>query len=503
MTLTSLWRPDGRNALVLLALVTLLRLAVAGLTPLSPDEAYYWVWSRALAPGYLDHPPMVALWIRAGTALAGETALGIRLLGPLSAALGSVLMWQAARDMLDDSAAALRAAVLLNATLLFGAGAVTMTPDTPLLFFWTVALWAMARLIATDRGAWWLAAGAACGLAMSSKYTAVLLPCGIGLWLVWARQWRWLARPVTWLSALLGIALFAPVLWWNARHGWASFAKQGGRGVVFHPAALLGHLGELLGGQAALATPLIFLLCVAGVAVATRQALRTRAPGPVLLACLCLPATAVFVEHALGDRVQANWPAIVYPAAAIAACLAAPSLRRVLYWPAVALGVLLTALVYFQSVAAPLRLPNRLDPTLRLAGYAALARAAQAAAAAQGASFIAMDEYGPAALLAVLGPACVPVIGLEQRWALFDLPHGAAWMAGRTGLLLRTSRRRGGPSMQDWASLAPIGQLARARGGQVAETYQLYKGVGRAGGEPAAVLPCPRDRSFVPPVPPG
>ncbi len=60
--------------------------------PLAPDEAYYWVWSRALAAGYLDHPPMVALWIRAGTALAGDTPLGIRLLGPLSAPLGSLLL---------------------------------------------------------------------------------------------------------------------------------------------------------------------------------------------------------------------------------------------------------------------------------------------------------------------------------------------------------------------------------------------------------------------------
>ena len=51
--------------LAALAALTALRLIVAAATPLAPDEAYYWVWSRALAPGFLDHPPMVALWIRA------------------------------------------------------------------------------------------------------------------------------------------------------------------------------------------------------------------------------------------------------------------------------------------------------------------------------------------------------------------------------------------------------------------------------------------------------
>ena len=124
------------------------RLAIATLMPLAPDEAYYWVWSRALAPGYLDHPPMVALWIHLGTALAGDTPFGIRLLAPLCAALGAVLLVRAGDDLLPGRNAGLIAAILLNSTLLFGVGAVTMTPDTPVLFFWTVTLFALARLVA-------------------------------------------------------------------------------------------------------------------------------------------------------------------------------------------------------------------------------------------------------------------------------------------------------------------------------------------------------------------
>ncbi|MBV8703131.1 MAG: glycosyltransferase family 39 protein, partial [Acetobacteraceae bacterium] len=123
-------------AVASLAALTLARLAVARFAPLAPDEAYYWVWSRALAPGYLDAPPMVALWIRAGTWLAGPGALGVRLLGPLAAALGSVLLWDAGERLLPGRGAGLAGAALLNATLLFSVGAVVMTPDTPLLFFW-------------------------------------------------------------------------------------------------------------------------------------------------------------------------------------------------------------------------------------------------------------------------------------------------------------------------------------------------------------------------------
>src|SRR6185503_19191199 len=134
-----------------LAAVTVLRLVVAAATPLSPDEAYYWVWSRALAAGYYDHPPMVAFWIRAGTTLCGDTALGVRLLAPFSAAVGSILLARAGADFFADQRVGLWSALLLNATLAFGIGAVSMTPDTPLLLFWIVALFALARLLATGR----------------------------------------------------------------------------------------------------------------------------------------------------------------------------------------------------------------------------------------------------------------------------------------------------------------------------------------------------------------
>ncbi len=303
--------------LALLAL-TAIRLWIAAQTPLSPDEAYYWVWSRALAPGYLDHPPMVALFVRLGTILAGPSVLGVRLLAPVSALIGSLLLASAAEDLFPGRRAGAWAAILLNATLLMAAGAVTMTPDTPLLLFWTATLWALARFVVTDKGGWWLLAGLFAGLALDSKYTGLLLFVGAGLWLIAVPALRaWLWRWPVWVGTGLGFLLFAPVLAWNAGHGFASFAKQGGRSAVWHPG--LRFLGELLAGQIGLATPLVFALAVAGVVAAARRFWRERAPGDgLLLAVGALPAL-VFLEHAIGDRVQANWPAICYPAALIAA----------------------------------------------------------------------------------------------------------------------------------------------------------------------------------------
>ena len=55
-----------------------MRPVVAATTPLAPDETYYWVWSHALAPGYVDHPPMVA-WLIGFGHLFGLGAGFVRL----------------------------------------------------------------------------------------------------------------------------------------------------------------------------------------------------------------------------------------------------------------------------------------------------------------------------------------------------------------------------------------------------------------------------------------
>ena len=485
--------------LAALAALTVLRLVVAAYTPLAPDEAYYWVWSRALAAGYPDHPPMVALWVRLGTALAGDTALGIRLLGPLAVAAASLLLADAADRLLPGRRAGWVAAALLNATLLLGVGAVVMTPDTPLLFFWACCLWAVARRLRPGcakspggPGHWWLAIGLFAGLAMVSKYTAALLWAGIALWLPATPSLRGqMLRPAVWLGALLGGAIFLPVVLWNAAHDWASFARQGGRVAAWQPASAVRFIGELVGGQIGLVTPLVFLLFGAGTLCAWRQAWRTREPVPMLLAALTLPPVLAFTQHAVGDRVQGNWPAIVYPAAAIAAASLHGRGWQRLHTPALALGLGITLIVYLQAFMAFSALPVRFDPiALKLSGWDTLAAQIADVGQREGAAFVAADDYGAAAELALDLPGKIPVVGIEPRWALFDLPSPV--LAGSTGILVRSARRDGVGDRARWSAVADLGSVERQRDGHVVEAFRLFRVTGQAGSLPAAVLPRPR-----------
>src|SRR6266478_6109584 len=108
---------DGRfvrnTSLAILALVAL-RLVAAAWTPLTFDEAYYWMWSKHLAGGYYDHPPMVALVVRAGTMIAGDTEFGVRLVSILLALPMSFAVYQAAAILFGGRQVAATAAILLN-----------------------------------------------------------------------------------------------------------------------------------------------------------------------------------------------------------------------------------------------------------------------------------------------------------------------------------------------------------------------------------------------------
>src|SRR5947209_5555867 len=315
-----------RNTAVTILALVALRLGAAAWTPLTFDEAYSWVWSKHLAGGYYDHPPGVALVIRLGTAIAGDTEFGVRLVSILLALPMSFAVYRTAAILFGGVRVAATAAILLNITLMAGVGTLIVTPDSPLLVAASFVLLALAKVLESGRGVWWLAVGGAVGCALLSKYSALFFGPAILIWLLFApKPRRWLLTPWPYLGGLLALAIFSPVLVWNAEHHWVSFLKQiSGRARVedFRPSYLL----ELIPAQIAFATPLVFILGAMGLHALAR--LKTGAqPARVLVNAIFWTITAYFVLHALHARVEANWFAPVYPAFAVSAAIAAHLVR--------------------------------------------------------------------------------------------------------------------------------------------------------------------------------
>jgi 4-amino-4-deoxy-L-arabinose transferase-like glycosyltransferase len=470
------------TALAILALVAL-RLIAAALTPITFDEAYYWMWSKHLAGGYYDHPPMVAVVIRLGTMMAGDTELGVRLVSILLALPMSWAIYQAASILFGCRRVAASAAILLNVTLMAAVGTMIVTPDAPLLVASSFLLFALAKVLQTGRGAWWLAVGAAAGCALLSKYTALFFGPAILIWLVVVPGLRrWLVSPWLYLGGLVALLMFAPVILWNADHRWVSFIKQMGRARIedFRPA----FIAELIPTQIAFATPLVFILGATGLYALYRR--RAGAlPARVLVNAMFWTIVAYFVWHSLHARVEANWFAPVYPAFAIAAAVAAhlvrwePRRQRTVdfcrRW-AVPGGVLMFVLLVVQANTGVLSAYRR-DATVRSVGvgWRETAREIEAARARVGATCVLASDYGTTGWLAFHLPSgtCVAQQNQRIRWVNLGEPD-AAQLAGP--LLHVREALPGDPPLKDMFSrVEKIAEVQRKRGPLVIETYALNR----------------------------
>jgi hypothetical protein len=460
-----------RNTILTVAALVLLRLVGAAWMPLTFDEAYYWIWSKNLAFGYYDHPPGVALVIRLGTMIAGDTELGVRLVSILLALPMSYAVYRTAEILFGGRQLAANATILL-----------IVTPDSPLLVASSFVLFFLAKVLESGRGVWWLAVGAAAGAALASKYTAMFFGPAILIWLISVPKLRrWLLSPWLYLGGLTALMVFSPVIFWNAEHGWVSFIKQLGRGEV--TSFKLSFIGELIPTQIAFATPLVFILGAMGLYALMRReggALASRA----LISAMFWIITLYFLWHSLHARVEANWFAPVYPALAIAAAVAAnlTQWERVsqyvadfcLRW-ASPVGILMFAALIVQANTGVLS-GFRRDATVRSVGvgWPALAAEIEATRARVGASCVLAPDYGTASWLTFYLPKDTCVVQPTQRirWVNMAEPDPAKL----SGKLLWVDEVRANlqPYVTDtFAKIERVGEFKRMRGPLVIETYGL------------------------------
>ncbi|MET0709964.1 MAG: glycosyltransferase family 39 protein [Tardiphaga sp.] len=471
-----------RGTIAVVVGLVLLRLVAAAWTPLTFDEAYYWTWSKHLAGGYYDHPPMVAVVIWLGTMIAGDTEFGVRVVSVLLALPMSWAVYRSAELLFGGTRVACSATLLLNATMIVSAGTMIVTPDAPLLVASSFVLLTLAQVLATGRGEWWLAVGVAVGLALLSKYTAMFFGPAILIWLVAVPKLRrWLVSPWPYLGGLVALALFSPVILWNADHQWVSFIKQLGRARIEHFNPVF--VAELIPTQIAFATPLVFILGAMGLyALARRHS--GAWPARTLVNSTLWTIVLYFVWHALHNRVEANWLAPVYPAFAIAAAVAAnvtawqPREQRTvnfcLRWAGPVGVVMFTALVVQANTG--LLSGYRRDPTVRSVGvgFAKLAGEIESVRLRVGATCVLAPDYGTTGWLTFYLPkgTCVTQHGQRIRWVNMPEP-AAAQLAGKL-LLVGWDNAGAAPELQkSFAVIEKVGELTRQRGPLVIEKVEL------------------------------
>lgn len=303
--------PPGRVAVLVLA-TFLARILFASALGLGVDESYMVAAGRKLQLSYFDHPP-IAWWLAWAAAHLGgsESALVVRLPFIALFALTTVLLYRVTAALFSTEAG-WWAAVLLNLAPVFGISSGTwVLPDGPLL---ASLLGGVACLIealrsqSRDAWRWWLGAGFCAGLALDAKYSAALTIIGAVCFLLTDRaSHRWLGRPHPYVGGLVALAMFVPVLIWNAEHQWVSLLFQEGRaGGSFRPLRPIATLA----GEAVFLLPWLWVPLVACGLIAFRRGPADREGW--LLLCLAAPPVIFFTAVSLWGKVLFHWAAPGY-----------------------------------------------------------------------------------------------------------------------------------------------------------------------------------------------
>ena len=284
----------------LAAALFLLRVAFLAKPDLFPEEAYYWNYAVHLDIGYLDHPPMVAWLIHAGTAVFGDTELGVRI-GVVLCSLVTAFFTFRLTTLLFDSRAGMMAVLLVQLLPFFFLTGFMITPDAPLTACWAGALYFLAKVLLHEKAGAWLGLGICLGVGMLSKYTIALLgPATLLFITLDARSRRWWRHPAPYAAVLFSIAIFSPVIIWNARHHWASFAFQSADRVA---EARRFSTHELLAAIFVLLTPVVVVLVWKALRGQPADESRRR----LFARIYTLVPLFVFLLFSFTHRVKLNW----------------------------------------------------------------------------------------------------------------------------------------------------------------------------------------------------
>lgn len=439
--------PLGRRLWQLIVAFTLLRIALAAVLPLTPQEAYYWLWSRNLAWSYFDHPPLASYSIALSTSVFGTTTFGIKM-AAVAWSIGLNVVWaRLLVDMGSNSRTAWWTLLSLNLVGIIAAYGVVIAPDSPLLFAWGATLWAVWRATQRDEARWWYAAGLFLGLGFLAKYSAVLLVPVVGLFLLLSsRQRFWLARPQPYLALVLAAVIFAPVVVWNAQHDWASFAFQTTQRAAgmgrWRPQFLL----QLFATQIAVVTPYLLAIALAAWIAGLRgwRTLLLDDRRLLLIVAASVPL-ALFTFTSLRSMVKPNWLA---PAYAPLIVLAIESRLATTVPRSLRIGLATSAAMLLAAVVAMAWPGVRLGDANTWSGWPEAARRIdeiQRDLAARGqASFVFSTNYKNSALLAFHRAGHPRTYAQDiygERALQFDFWPPENSLAGATGILAIDNRR--------------------------------------------------------------
>ena len=201
----------SRLFIYLLITVFLINLIQGYFTELIFDEAYYWYYAQNMAWGYFDHPPMVALLVKISSFFF-EGELGVRFMSVILSVGTIIFLWLSIDHPRKKDFTAHFFVLYFSMTLLNAYGFLTL-PDTPLIFFTAVFLWAYKSFLKSPSVVQAVLLGCIMAALMYSKYHAVLVIVFVIL-----SNYKLVFNKYAWLAVIVSLICYTPHILWLIEH---------------------------------------------------------------------------------------------------------------------------------------------------------------------------------------------------------------------------------------------------------------------------------------------
>lgn len=222
--------PFAARAIAALAFLTFaLHVAVNWLSPygFQRDEFLYMAMGRHLRLWSMDFPPFIAMLSEAQRFLFGDSIVAVRLAPAIAAGLVVFMAALSAREMGAGRFAQALASIAVMTSVVFIRSGDLFQPVVFDQLWWTLSLFAIAKLGATARTdetlsaspRWWIWLGVACGLGLLTKFSLLFFGAALAVALVIAPQRRVMLTRWPWIAAAIAVVLGSPSIVGQLRLG--------------------------------------------------------------------------------------------------------------------------------------------------------------------------------------------------------------------------------------------------------------------------------------------
>ena len=470
------------RTLIFILAITVFRLIYSAQLDALPDEADYFVWSLKPDLSYFCHPPMLMYFLALVDRFVFDRVLVLRLVTTALSAGSLVLVFHLASELFQSSKKAFYAIVLANVTLLFTAGAIIATPDTPMIFFLSGACYFFYLAVKKEDRKFWLIAGGFVGFALMSKLVAVLIYPSFFIFLLLPENRKWLKKPQPYLSFLLSMLIFSPVIWWNSQHEWTTFAFQlqhgfGGSSKRF---PRWDKFFEFLGGQLGLIGPILFLIFLTAL-VATILSWKKRSLEEKYLCCLSSVPFLFFLLSSIQKKVEANWACSAYvPGILLAILFYERTMKHNRWgwglWKAnwiLKIVVLLLLLIHIYIPILPI--PPEKDRTNDFYAWEALGQAAIRLAADHPDFIPAANRYQIASEIIFYSDLPLVCLNIAGRPNQFDIWQEGRQLAGKDYLFFDDHDKPKNSFLNAFERFEYLTTISMERSGKIFDEMHVYK----------------------------